>query len=471
MLGLTSFGLVFALLLTFLWADGQISMTSVLLALGLQPINLLAYLFSRQSHLNAASRVTTITLFITVVIANYQLGLTQTFLVGYALVVLTASALAGTYAALFFVLLSLGAHFFIGILRLANSMPSPFSPELAMLIDDAGWGLGLILLTLLDWYYRRDANKMLVREQAMSAVLRMHQAELEQLVAARTAELTQTNEQLADKIIQHQRTEAALRKSEESMRQLNAQLEQRVSERTQELTRANERLEELDRLKSKFISDISHELRTPVTNIRLYLELLKQGKSEKRNHYLKVLQEQGRRLMQLVESVLSFSQLELDKSKLQFTSVSLDVWVRQIAAAWEERVTATGLDLELAIYEIPPVRGINTQLAQVVEELVENAVHYTSNGSVRISTWFHKEQNRVCLEVKDTGQGIASKDLPYLFDRFYRGHGDSSLSVPGTGLGLALVREIIDLHGGEITVKSQEGIGSTFRVWLPVADT
>jgi hypothetical protein len=161
LLGLTSFGLVFALLLTFLWTAGQISMTSVLLALGLQPLNLLAYLFSRQSHLNAVSRVTTITLFITVVIANYQLGLTQTFLVGYALVVLTASAL----------------------------------------------------------------------------------------------------------------------------------------------------------------------------------------------------------------------------------------------------------------------------------------------------------------------QGIASKDLPYLFDRFYRGHGDSSLSVPGTGLGLALVREIIDLHGGEITVESQESIGSTFRVWLPVADT
>lgn len=248
-----------------------------------------------------------------------------------------------------------------------------------------------------------------------------------------------------------------------------AELEQRVAARTRELTEANTRLQELDRLKSKFIGDISHELRTPATNVRLYLQLLERGKPEKRDQYLSVIQEQTERMVGLVEDILNFSLLELNRSKFQFSAVDLNLIAEEVVAVHLLRAEAAGLTL---VFEpdlsLPPVRAQPEQLTQVINNLVDNAINYSSAGRVRVVTRHIQELAQACLEVSDTGRGIDPKDLPHLFERFYRGHGVGSSSIAGAGLGLALTKEIVNLHGGRIEVDSQVGQGSTFKVFLPL---
>jgi signal transduction histidine kinase len=246
-------------------------------------------------------------------------------------------------------------------------------------------------------------------------------------------------------------------------------LEQRVKERTRELAEANEQLKELDRLKSKFVSDVSHELRTPITNLSLYLDLIENGRTEKQAQYLTVLRKQTNRLVNFVEDILSLSRLELSRAQVEFALVDLNTIIEPIASAYLLSAEEAGLALISDLAPgLPPVYGERNQLAQIISILLANGINYTSAGHVRVHTYGDKEKSRVCLEVADTGMGIASSDQLHIFERFYRGERASQSNIPGTGLGLAILKEIVILHGGEIEVWSEVGVGSTFRVWLPV---
>ncbi len=244
-------------------------------------------------------------------------------------------------------------------------------------------------------------------------------------------------------------------------------LEQQVAERTRELAEANERLKDLERLKSKFITDISHELRTPLTNIRLGLHLMASGQPENQSEYLSVVQANSVRLERLVDDILHFSLLELDK--VEFTSVDLNAIVEQVVIAYRSRAEAAGLEL---IFDpsavLPSVKGQPRQLLRLVSEVLDNAVTYTQDGIVQVSTYPGTDGSQVCLEIQDTGRGIQRDDIPHVFEKFYRGQGVGGSSIPGVGLGLSIAKEIAELHGGKIEVKSQVRKGSTFFVWLPV---
>ncbi len=243
------------------------------------------------------------------------------------------------------------------------------------------------------------------------------------------------------------------------------ELEQHVAERTRELTEAYEQLKALDRLKSKFITDVSHELRTPIANLNLYMDLLERGKPDKQPHYRAILKEQVARLVNLIEDVLDVSHLELDTTAADYAPVDLNAVVNQVVTALHTRAGVASLALTFAPdAALPSVRAVRDQLLRVVANLVANAIHYTPEGWVRVSTYQAGE--RVCLEVQDSGIGIDPEDVPHLFERFYRGRNVSH--VPGNGLGLAIVHEIVSLHGGTLEVESRLGQGSTFRVWLPV---
>jgi signal transduction histidine kinase len=248
------------------------------------------------------------------------------------------------------------------------------------------------------------------------------------------------------------------------------ELEQHVAERTRELAEANKRLQELDRLKSKFVSNVSHELRTPVANISVYLHLLERQPENYAQH-IPVLKEQSNRLSDLIEDILSLARLDLGPEKVKFAPTDLNAIIEQVVNAQLPRAEAAGLEL---LFEpdvaIPPVRAERNQLAQVVTNLVVNALNYTPSGQVRISTQLVPERSQVCLEVQDTGMGIEPEDMPHLFERFYRGQKVAQSNIPGTGLGLAIAKEIVDLHGGEIEIESQPGKGSNFRVWLMLAE-
>lgn len=249
-----------------------------------------------------------------------------------------------------------------------------------------------------------------------------------------------------------------------------ADLEQRVNERTQELALANERLQELDRLKSKFVSDVTHELRTPVTSLKLYLDLMEQVTGEKQERYIQVIKSQADRLGTLIADILSLSKLEQEKSAVSFVALDLNQLVQQVVKQYQPQAQAASLSLECKIAsDLPQVWGHQTQVEQVITNLVVNAINYTAQGGVWVTTAWDAVEEMVRLGVKDTGMGILPEERPFLFDRFYRGERTGQLSKPGTGLGLAIVREIVELHQGKLELESEVDVGSTFWVWLPPA--
>jgi PAS domain S-box-containing protein len=246
------------------------------------------------------------------------------------------------------------------------------------------------------------------------------------------------------------------------------ELEARVVERTRELAEANERLTELDRLKSKFVSDVSHELRTPIANLKLYIDLLERGQPDKQAHYITILQQQIKRVTELVDDILNLARLESHQQQgLTPRPLQLNELIAQIVTAHQPRAEASSLSLSFdPLADLPPIYGDANQLAQVVTNLLANALNYTRRGAVQVRTLLRDQQ--IGLQVTDTGRGIAPDDLPHIFDRFYRGRHAHHADVPGTGLGLAIVKEIIELHHGQIEVDSQPDRGTTFSVWLPV---
>lgn len=256
----------------------------------------------------------------------------------------------------------------------------------------------------------------------------------------------------------------------EQVQSYASELEARVMERTRALAGANERLQELDKLKSKFVSDVSHELRTPVTNLMMYIDLLEKGKVDRQNHYISVLKREVARLSSLVESILDLSRLELNHRTITLGPVNLNRVIEQVLVAHQPRFESTGLQLETELSDsLPMVRGDDNQLAQVVTNLVSNAVNYTREGFIRVTTRHIADMRQVLLLVEDSGIGIDPEDIPHLFDRFYRGQRISH--IPGSGLGLGIVKEIVDIHQGKIGVDSVVGQGSRFRIWLPVMPT
>lgn len=239
--------------------------------------------------------------------------------------------------------------------------------------------------------------------------------------------------------------------------------------RTANLTAENARLIELDQLKSKFIADASHELRSPITSLNLRLYLLEHAAPERRAHYLNEFKEQLGRLTRLSEDLLAISRLDALDATGKFGFVDLNQVIEEVVIAYRPMAETAGLTL-IADYapHLPSVIGEYRQLGQVSANLVANAIHYTESGQVMVRTSLDVDQKQACIEVRDTGVGIHPQDMPHLFERFYRG--EHTAGIPGTGLGLSIVKEIVDLHGGRIHVESQPGNGSLFRVCLPLAE-
>ena len=252
----------------------------------------------------------------------------------------------------------------------------------------------------------------------------------------------------------------------EQLRAHANQLEDRVIERTHELAEMNERLTELDRLKSKFISDISHELRTPITNMNVYLDLLEKGRPEKHERYRQVLKQETMRLTHLVENIFDESRQTSHLSKAEYTPVNLNQVVTDVVADYDSQIKARNLTLTYTLDpDLPAVFGEQTQLARVVTNLLVNAMNYTPTGSIQIKTF--RQNGNIHLQVADTGVGIDQEDLPHLFERFYRGRYASQSTIPGTGLGLGVVQDIVGLHHGEVSVRNRAEGGSVFDVRLP----
>jgi signal transduction histidine kinase len=234
------------------------------------------------------------------------------------------------------------------------------------------------------------------------------------------------------------------------------------------LTEQNERLREADRLKDEFVALISHDLRTPLTSIIGYVELAQEEElpADVRSH-LQVVSRNGERLLALVNDLLFVARLQTGELSLDPDDVELDGIVRETVEAVEPRAAAKGIALTCALDSVPQAHADRRRLLQLLDNLLSNAVKFTpAGGSVHVV--LGRENGTAVLEVTDTGIGIAPGDQRLLFERFFRAENAVERQVPGTGLGLYISRVIAQAHDGSLSVRSELGRGSTFRLELPL---
>ncbi len=226
-----------------------------------------------------------------------------------------------------------------------------------------------------------------------------------------------------------------------------------------------EALAELDRAKTAFFADASHELRTPLTLLLGPLEdELAAHPAPSEN--LRLALRNARRLHKLVNALLDFARLEGGRLRARRAVIDLAARSAELAGHFRSAMERAGLRFEVDCPPLPAPVAVDPELwEKVVLNLLSNALKFTLRGSVRLA--LRERDGRVELSVSDTGSGIPAAELPRLFERFHRVRGTAARSHEGTGIGLALVREIARLHDGEVAVRSEEGVGSTFTVTLP----
>lgn len=234
-------------------------------------------------------------------------------------------------------------------------------------------------------------------------------------------------------------------------------------------------MKDLDRMKSQFVSNVSHELRTPITTIKLYAALMQQSSMEKWEGYLDTLAQEADRQARLVEEILQISRIEAGRLEITPRPTPLNELAEVVFANHQPMAQQGELVVEYRPAEPGPVALVDSdRMTQVLANVVTNAIQYTPRrGKVVISTGEKEAEGRrwAIVTVKDTGMGIPEEELPHIFERFFRGERPRSMQVSGTGLGLAIVKDIVELHGGLVTVESNVDVGTTFTIWLPLADT
>ena len=247
-------------------------------------------------------------------------------------------------------------------------------------------------------------------------------------------------------------------------------LEQKVAERTRELIAVNAKLEGASQLKTQFLANVNHELRTPVSAIISYGGLVLtdiHGQiSQLQKENLQDLLNNAERLLALIDSLLDIAKIEAGKLEVTVEPVDLVEIIRGVILAVES--TLNGKPVQVIRHTVPDLPFLNTdrgKLAQIILNLLDNAAKFTERGEIKISA--SQQNGALKLEVSDTGIGIRKEDLNQVFEEFRRGGVSTSKKYRGTGLGLAIVKRLVGLLGGSIEVRSEVNVGSIFTVTLP----
>jgi signal transduction histidine kinase len=226
-----------------------------------------------------------------------------------------------------------------------------------------------------------------------------------------------------------------------------------------------------DEARNAFVAHATHELRTPLTNIRLYVETaLDEGESDPalRSKALNVINQEARRLETIVGEMLSVSQMEAGSFKLNVGDVRLDALFSELTADYEGPAKEKSITLKMDLApKLPAIRGDREKISVALHNLMGNALKYTpANGHVTVTV--NVEKDALTVAIADSGIGISEEDQKHVFEKFYRAKDPRVNKIVGTGLGLTLAREVMRLHGGEISVDSQIDKGSTFTLKLPI---
>ena len=237
------------------------------------------------------------------------------------------------------------------------------------------------------------------------------------------------------------------------------------------ITRSFERLAEVARMKSEFISIVSHQLRAPLSNLRWTIDLLMSGRiaqvSEKQIIYLGMLKENSQRMEGLVSDLLTVSRLEADDFSFNSKKASLVELTKKLISRFEPFARASNIEIKLIVKEdLPEIFFDPLQIEQVISNLLDNATHYIK-GKGLVEIRLERKGELVYFEIKDNGIGIPKADQKYIFQKFFRSENALKNQAQGSGLGLYIAKAIIKKSRGKIDFVSEEGRGSTFWFTLP----
>ncbi|MCW5978322.1 MAG: response regulator [Bryobacteraceae bacterium] len=265
----------------------------------------------------------------------------------------------------------------------------------------------------------------------------------------------------------------ALAKSRDQIRQQHDSLEERIQERTAELEEASRKALLASKAKSEFLANMSHELRTPLTGVLGMIDVVLDSRLDAdQAGQLRTARECALALLGLLNDILDLSKIEAGRMELEEIPVDLRAIVRECIEAVKPKAENKGLRMQTTVAPGLPARiaGDPMRLRQILTNLVSNAVKFTNEGFVEVRLRVDRQESGMSLtaEVLDTGTGIPADKLQSIFDEFTQADGSISRRYGGTGLGLAITRRLVKMHGGEISVSSEVGRGSTFRVTMPV---
>lgn len=231
-----------------------------------------------------------------------------------------------------------------------------------------------------------------------------------------------------------------------------------------------EELGSIETLKTDFVSNVSHEMKTPISIIKNYAQLLQAGRAskEQEREYAKGIEDAASRLSSLISNILKLNKLEHQRIMPEAETYDVCRQLCESALLFEDVTAEKEIELEADLEEITLIKADADLMELVWNNLISNAVKFTERGG-RITIRQTSDENHIRVSVSDTGCGIAKENINHIFDKFYQG--DTSHSTEGNGLGLAMVKRVLELMDGEIQITSEEGKGSTFLVTLPVAGT
>ena len=324
----------------------------------------------------------------------------------------------------------------------------------------------VVVEDVLDKSYQSRARELLIKtgSRALLAVPLMHE---EQIVGALAVQRN-TPGPFAPEVVDLLKTFA----TQSALAIQNAKLFREIREKSAELEVANKQLEVANKHKSDFLANMSHELRTPLNAIIGFSEALMDRMfgdlNEKQLDYQKDIHESGKHLLSLINDILDLSKIEAGRMELELSNFHLPTAVSNAVTLIRERAMRHGIALGVDIDErLGDFQADERKVKQVLLNLLSNAVKFTPDGG-RVDVSAKLDSDKVEIAVKDTGVGIAPEDQASLFEEFKQLGKDSSRKAEGTGLGLALTKRLVELHGGQIAVESAVGQGSIFQVSLPL---
>jgi two-component system, OmpR family, phosphate regulon sensor histidine kinase PhoR len=227
-------------------------------------------------------------------------------------------------------------------------------------------------------------------------------------------------------------------------------------------------LNEMENMRQEFISNVSHEIQSPLTSIRGFAQALEDDKLslQERHHYLDIIKNESTRLSRITEDLLRLAALESRRLAVEPKTYRLDKQVRSLILACEPQWTAKEIDMDVALEEAE-IAADEDMLSQVWSNLIHNSIKFTpQQGKVCVS--LYRRNGRILFSISDTGIGISEHDQAHIFERFYKADKSRTLPNGSSGLGLSIAKKIVEMHHGTIEVESRLGAGATFSVSLPV---